>query len=158
MSLELRERQSRVLRAIAVFKFAKSAAMLVLVLVLLRLLDADTLHRLHEWLTPFLAGHRSFADAISGLFDLDRTHLGLFAALAAVYAGLFATEGVGLWQGRRWGEWMTIAVTSLLIPFEIWEIFEHATTLKVVVFVVNVAIVVYLLRLLLRRPTHPVDA
>lgn len=152
MTVDLRERQARVLRAIAVFKFAKAATMVLLTLALLRLLDPAVMHRLHEWLTPFLAGHRSLSEAIGGLFDLDGTHLGLFAALAAIYAGLFATEGIGLWRGRRWGEWMTIAVTSLLVPFEVWEIVEHATALKMIVFVVNVAIVVYLLRLLLRHP------
>lgn len=154
MTIDLRQRTSRVLRAIAVFKFAKAAMAAVLTLALLRLLDPTVMQRLHEWMAPLLAGHRGFAEAIGGLFNLDRGHLGVFAALAAIYAGLFAIEGIGLWLGRRWGEWMTIAVTSLLIPFELWEIVERATPLKLVVFAANVAIVLYLLRLLLRHSTR----
>jgi uncharacterized membrane protein (DUF2068 family) len=29
-----------------------------------------------------------------------------------IYAGLFLTEGVGLWLLKRWAEWLTVIITS----------------------------------------------
>ena len=60
------------------------------------------------------------------------------------YAGLFATEGVGLLLRKRWAEYFTIVTTSLFIPLEIFELARHFTVTKLVVTVVNVLIVWYL--------------
>ncbi len=64
---------------------------------------------------------------------------------ATAYALLEATEGVGLWFGKRWAEYLTLVATSVLLPFEIWELSISVTTLKLIAFVINVAVVVYLL-------------
>ena len=29
-----------------------------------------------------------------------------------IYAGLFLTEGIGLWLEKRWAEWFTVIITS----------------------------------------------
>jgi uncharacterized membrane protein (DUF2068 family) len=60
------------------------------------------------------------------------------------YAFLRFLEGIGLVLRKRWGEYLTIAVTALFIPLEIWEMVRHFTALKAGVFLVNVAIVAYL--------------
>ncbi len=52
---------------------------------------------------------------------------------------------VGLWQQRRWAEYLTFLVTTSLLPLEIYEIVEGATAFKVFALVVNVVIVAYLL-------------
>jgi uncharacterized membrane protein (DUF2068 family) len=61
------------------------------------------------------------------------------------YAGLFFTEGIGLWMLKRWAEWFTVIITSSLIPFELYEMFRHPTPLKAGVIVVNIAIAIYLI-------------
>jgi uncharacterized membrane protein (DUF2068 family) len=61
-----------------------------------------------------------------------------------LYAGLFATEGIGLLLRRRWAEYFTIVTTSGLIPLEIYEIARHFTATKLVVVLVNALIVWYL--------------
>ena len=69
-----------------------------------------------------------------------------FTAIALfVYGSLFAVEGVGLILRRRWAEYVTVVVTSLLLPLEVYELFHagHRFT-KVVVLVLNVAVLVYL--------------
>ena len=45
---------------------------------------------------------------------------------------------------KRWAEYFSVVVTSSFIPLEIWELFRHFSAAKVLVIVVNVAIVVYL--------------
>ena len=71
-------------------------------------------------------------------------------------------EAVGLWYQRRWAEYLTFLVTTSLLPLEIYEIATRTTALKVIAFVINVAVVVYLLfakRLfgLRRRPERDGD-
>ena len=62
-----------------------------------------------------------------------------------VYAALFLTEGIGLWLLKRWAEWFTVVITGSLVPFEIYEIYRHPTIAKVLVLMINLAVVGYLL-------------
>ena len=62
-----------------------------------------------------------------------------------LYAGLFLVEGTGLWLERRWGEWATVVITGMLIPVEMYEVLRHVTVVKVLVLVVNVAVVAYMI-------------
>ena len=52
---------------------------------------------------------------------------------------------MGLWFGKRWAEYLTFISTTVLLPLEIYEIMHSATVLKVIGFVINVVVVVYLL-------------
>jgi uncharacterized membrane protein (DUF2068 family) len=71
--------------------------------------------------------------------QLKELSLGTF-----LYAGLFATEGMGLLLRKRWAEYFTIVTTGGLIPLEIFEITRHFTVAKLVIGLVNVLIVWYL--------------
>ena len=59
--------------------------------------------------------------------------------------GLFLAEGTGLWLRKRWGEWLTVIITSSLVPVEIYEIHRRFGYAKIVVLALNVAIVLYLI-------------
>jgi len=62
-----------------------------------------------------------------------------------LYAGFFLAEGTGLWLRKRWGEWLTVIITGSLLPVEVYEIYRHPRPVKVMVLVVNLAIVAYLI-------------
>ena len=62
------------------------------------------------------------------------------------YAALMGTEGVGLYLRKPWSRWFTIGATSSLVPIEIFEIVRELHPVRVLVLIVNVAIVVYLVR------------
>ncbi len=137
----------RVLRVIAVFKFLKSALLIALGVGAFRLLHKDVgeiLERITEGLR-IDPGNR-FVDAVLMKAELLRPEqikkLGLGSFL---YAALFLAEGTGLWLRKPWGEWLTVIITSSLIPVEIYEIYRHPSWVKAGVFVVNVAIVGYLI-------------
>ena len=55
-------------------------------------------------------------------FDYTPTHLFVLAAIFLAYACLEAVEAVGLWFNRRWAEYLTFVATTLLIPYEIYEL------------------------------------
>ena len=77
----------------------------------------------------------------------DTRHIGWsnWAWLVTAYAGLEACEMVGLWLNKRWAEYLTFVATTLLIPFEVYELSLGVSTFKVLTLIINVAIVVYLL-------------
>ena len=65
--------------------------------------------------------------------------------MSFIYAGLFLTEGIGLWLMKRWAEWFTIIITSSLVPVEIYELYRHPSATKILVLIINIAVVIYLL-------------
>jgi uncharacterized membrane protein (DUF2068 family) len=68
------------------------------------------------------------------------------ALTAFGYAILMGAEGVGLYLRRSWARWFTIGATSSLIPIEVYEIVREPRALRVLILVLNVAVVVYLWR------------
>jgi uncharacterized membrane protein (DUF2068 family) len=85
------------------------------------------------------------------LLELSRSKIAALGVVALFYAALFMTEGVGLWRERRWAEYLTVIATGSLIPFEIYEIAHRFTLIRIATFVINVAVVVYLIA----RIRHP---
>ena len=88
---------------------------------------------------PFL---RHLIDRIG---SLSQHRLTLFGVGAIVYGGLELVEGAGLFRRKRWAEWLTVIATSLLVPFEIYELVKSPSLLKAAGLVINVLIVLYLI-------------
>jgi uncharacterized membrane protein (DUF2068 family) len=61
------------------------------------------------------------------------------------YGVLEGVEAIGLWLTKRWAEYLTFLATAILLPLEIYEIIHRRSALKIIGFIVNVAVVVYLL-------------
>jgi uncharacterized membrane protein (DUF2068 family) len=93
-------------------------------------------------------------------FNYTPTHLFVLAAIFISYATLEGVEAIGLWFNKRWAEYLTFVATSLLIPYEIYELFLRLSVLKIVAFVLNVLVAAYLLyakRLFGLRGGHAAD-
>jgi uncharacterized membrane protein (DUF2068 family) len=145
------------LRFIAALKLLKAAGLWLSGGVVMKLVHHHDLEELADWfraahLNP--GGHyvREGIEKIAGLSDHNLTLIGTVLFL---YAVLYTIEGVGLWMELRWVEWMTVVTTSLAIPFEIFELFRHATWIKTSVLTANVAILAYLLWFVRRKPAPP---
>ena len=81
-----------------------------------------------------------------------RAHELRIVGLAALgYGGLELVEGVGLWLDQLWAEYLTVIATSLLIPFELYELAVHPSLWKAGGILVNVLIVIFLAWALRRR-------
>lgn len=81
---------------------------------------------------------------IRRLFEIRPETLVWVSVALVVYAVLQLTEGVGLWLGKRWAEYLTVVATSAFLPLEIYELSERVTPLRVTALVINLAAVVYL--------------
>jgi len=82
---------------------------------------------------------------IDKLFSLESSTIRLFAAAMAVYAIVEGVEAVGLWFARRWAEYLTFLVTASFLPLEVYELSHRVTVFKVMAFIINMAVVGYLL-------------
>jgi uncharacterized membrane protein (DUF2068 family) len=90
-------------------------------------------------------GHHGLLHELDNLFSTSSTHLHELGAVLLAYAVIEGIEAVGLWYQRRWAEYLTFLVTTSLLPFEIYEIATRTTAFKVIAFVINIAVVAYLL-------------
>ncbi|HEY5427802.1 MAG TPA: DUF2127 domain-containing protein, partial [Solirubrobacteraceae bacterium] len=129
------------LLGVAVFAFAANRAAL-----------HDTFYRVLTALQGGVAGGPVQATGHVGIVhDLDRLFSYRSGTLREVgvallaYAALEGVEAVGLWFARRWAEYLTFVATTILLPLEIYEIIHGGTVLKVIGFLINLAVVVYLL-------------
>ena len=68
----------------------------------------------------------------------------VYGGIAIAYGLLEGVEAYGLWRRRRWAEYLTIFATSLLFVPELVEIAKTPTALKIGAFLVNLAVVAYL--------------
>jgi uncharacterized membrane protein (DUF2068 family) len=90
-------------------------------------------------------GHVGILHELDRLFSLRAGTLQGVGIALLVYAALEGAEAVGLWLAKRWAEYLTFVATTVLLPLEVYEIVHRATALKVIGFLINLAIVVYLL-------------
>jgi uncharacterized membrane protein (DUF2068 family) len=91
-----------------------------------------------------VSGH-GFLHSIEHIFTLKSSTLYAVAAVAAAYAVLEGVEAVGLWYQKRWAEYLTFVATIAFIPYEIYELSKTVSPFKLVAFIVNIAIALYLL-------------
>jgi len=151
------------LRVITVYKFVKAALQVIAAVLLFygaahglgaRLADfADNLreHAVHAWSNLFAAAILRFVHARHSL---------VWTADALLFdAAIGCLEGWALSRGYTWGEWLVVGTTSFLIPFEIRALLHNLRVGRVLLLLLNVAIVVYLIRnIRARRAGRPAEA
>ena len=102
-----------------------------------------------------------FANQIVDYFDLDMDNSYIEAMITGIgmiknrtmivvsigivsYASLNLAMAYGLHRRKRWAEWLTVIATALFIPFEIYEIIQEQTLIRIGILTLNCAIVYYL--------------
>ena len=70
-----------------------------------------------------------------------------FSGIAAgIYSVVTVVETVGLWYQKFWARVLVLVLVSLSIPPEIYEIARDISLVKLMIFLINLAVFSYLLR------------
>jgi len=145
--------QRRVLRAVAAFEFFKGVFVILMGICAIALVNKDVwliaerilslLHVStdHRWAQVFL----DFADSVTD------ARLWAAARIAFAYTALRFTEAYGLWRCRAWAEWVALVSGTLLLPWEVRELFRGITFWRCALLIGNVAIVLYMLYVILQN-------
>ena len=157
-STQKTKKQARGLLLIAAFKILKGLVLMAVGFGALHFLHRDLAAEIARWVDLF-ASTRIVTTCI-GYSEKSPTWTRKKSRELSVgtffYSALFLCEGVGLALRRRWAEYLTIISTASLMPIEILEIHKSPSAAKVVLLLINLAVVVYLvreLRSLHGRPT-----
>jgi uncharacterized membrane protein (DUF2068 family) len=92
----------------------------------------------------FRVDHSKLLGLLHDAFTVDPRTLGYIAIGLGAYTVIEVIEGVGLWLVKRWGEYFAMIATSLGLPLEIYDLANKVTVLRVVAFVINLGLVLYL--------------
>jgi uncharacterized membrane protein (DUF2068 family) len=144
----------RLLRLIAAFKLLKAGLLIAVGVGAIKLLHKDLGDVADHWIRGAgLNPANHFVEAgVAKASNISPEQVKKLGIGSFIYAGLFSTEGVGLWLLKPWAEWVTVIITSSLLPIEIYEIHKHSSPARWIIFVLNIATVLYLLyRIHLRR-------
>jgi uncharacterized membrane protein (DUF2068 family) len=93
----------------------------------------------------FDVNHSRLLGLIQHSFTLTPRALTFLAIGLAVYALIELVEGVGLWLGKRWGEYFAMVATSIFLPYEVYDLTVKITWLRLGALVINLLLVVYLI-------------
>jgi uncharacterized membrane protein (DUF2068 family) len=137
---------SFVLVLIGIFKLLKALLLIAVGIGAIKFLHKGVAGTVTHWIQVLRVDpdNRFLHGMLVRIFRVTPKQLKELSVGTFIYAGLFATEGVGLLLRKRWAEYFTIVTTSGLIPLEIFELARHFTVTKLVVALINVLIVWYL--------------
>jgi uncharacterized membrane protein (DUF2068 family) len=150
----MKSSDNRLIRLIAFFKLLKSALLIAVGMGALRLLHKDVASVMEHWVAilGLDPGNRYVDRALQKFGNLTANDIKSFGVVSFIYAGLFLTEGIGLWLVKRWAEWFSVIITTSLVPVEVYEIYRHPSVIKCLVLVLNIAVVGYLLYRIRNEP------
>ena len=131
---------------IGVFKLFKALALIAVGIGALKFLHKDLAESVTHWVEVLRVDpdNRFIHPILAKLFSVTPRQLKELSAGTFFYATLLGIEGIGLLLRKHWAEYFTIITTGALLPLEGYELAKHLTVAKVIVLVINAAIVWYL--------------
>jgi uncharacterized membrane protein (DUF2068 family) len=137
---------SRGLLLVAAYKLVKGLALLALGIGALSLLHRDVAAEAARWIDLLRIDPQNhyIQSLLARIARVDTRKLKELSIGTFLYSGVFLTEGVGLALRKRWAEYLTILTTASLLPLEVYEMAKRFSAAKVVILLLNIAVVVYL--------------
>src|SRR5512144_1851414 len=135
------------LRAVITYKWVKGVVQLALFTALALTVALGLGDELADWAHAF-RNHstRAYAVLLGRALEQATTPRGLHISLVALLIDGTVTcvEGWALQRRHAWGPWLVVVVTGSLLPFEVYELFHHFRWVRLLVLLVNAAVVVFL--------------
>jgi uncharacterized membrane protein (DUF2068 family) len=149
----VRQRRERGLVLIIAYKLVKGGLWLVFAAVILVLMQMGLGDHMLGFAEHLRHHSRAWSLELADLVVRAASRRGLAAIVVALLAdgSVSLLEGWALWHGHWWGPWLVVVATGSLLPFEVVAIVRKPHPIRIVLLVVNLAIVVYLVRKALRE-------
>jgi uncharacterized membrane protein (DUF2068 family) len=137
----------QVLRTVAALELSKGMIVLLAACGVLLLVHREDPWDIADGLLKLLhiSPDHHFAQVFLNWADsLTETKVFAVAGVAVAYSVLRFVEAYGLWYARAWAEWIALVSGMLYLPFEIYKLVHRPSPFHVWVFLINVAIVLYM--------------
>lgn len=149
--------ETRVLKVIATMEACKGILSLVVGLGLHVLAGENLRHIaeqlvMHAHLNPASHYPSIFIHAASQLHD---SQLNLVAFGAMGYALIRFVEAYGLWHAMLWTEWFALLSGAIYLPFELYEVIFHTSSIGIFTLAINIVVVAYMYYVVKRKPHKP---
>lgn len=148
-----RRGHDRGLLLIGLFKLAKSIFFFLIGVGVVHLLHkdiSDEIMRLAVAL-KFDPESRFVAMLLDKADLIDAHRLKQIGAATFGYSGVALTEGIGLVLEKVWAEYLTLTLTVMFLPWELYELVRHPTAFRAGLLLINLAVLAYLVWLLRRK-------
>lgn len=156
-------KRDRGLLLIGLFKLSKSVFFFMMGLGVVHLLHAElgneamrlamALHFDPEW--------HMVSVAVEKIDLVDAHRLREIGFFSFAYSVISLVEGYGLMTAKVWAEYLTLSLTTLALPWELYELVRDPSWGRVALLVTNLVVLAYLVWLLQRKKkalTSPVAA
>ena len=137
----------QVLRSVAALELAKGMIVLLSAFGVLLLVHREDPWDIADGFLKLLhiSPDHHFAQVFLNWADsLTETKVWAVAGVAVAYSVLRFVEAYGLWYARAWAEWIALVSGMLYLPFEIYKLIHHPSPFHIWIFLINLAIVLYM--------------
>lgn len=149
--------RDRGLRIIVIYKIVRAVASWIGGAILLVLVATGRTAQMHD-AAVVLRDHMTHAISLAVarfLVDaLTARHIMVAAVALAIDGGFAYLEGWALHRRFWWGPWLILIATAALLPFEVVLLIRRFRFGRVIVFVINLAIFIYIARRTWREHTE----
>lgn len=146
-----KRRESRSLKWIGGFKLASGLLLALVATGVLSCIHKDVAAIAGQWAETLRIDSEFMAGPLEKLGLLNEAKLKLVGILTFIYSAILLTEGIGLLMKKKWAEWLTVVASGFFIPLEVYEIAKDCSAVKLLLLVINVAIVWFLIRALKKQ-------
>lgn len=88
--------------------------------------------------------HDLLANILEKIIPYLTAHLGYLVVILLVLGVVKIIAAIGLFYKKHWGLDILILLTVILLPFELYNLFLRPSPIKIVYFVINIFIALYL--------------
>ena len=148
---------TKVLRVIAAVKMAQGVMLAGVALGLFSIAHRD-LDQLAQQFIEFMriSPENHFAKLLLEKAGVIEPHSIMQAGIAtAFYAAILLSEGVGLWIGASWAEYVVVVTTGFFVPEEIRSMLHSPSMAKAIMIAANAVILAYVVSMVWKKHWGP---